>query len=140
MPSTVAEMEAKAKFVLGEYATMRKYQGTGFHDKDQYSPQNQGEPHPADGVIVFKGPFEMAMVGGCAVKAAGALKGFASAHAEELKQPRLDVEQRTLIETATEYAGSSLSKDGVLLVRNAQWNAVLKILQDSKVSVTVTGG
>lgn len=132
-------MEDKAKVILADYATMRKYPGTGFHDKDPYSPQNQGEPHPADGVVVFKGPFEMSLVGGCAVKALAALKEYAKQHADELKQSRLDAEQRTLIETAVEYAAVQPSKDGVILVRNAQWNTVLKILQDSKVSVTVTG-
>jgi hypothetical protein len=95
------------------------------------------EPLPGNVVVAFKGIYETAFAGECAVKVHAAIKAFAAENADRLKLERLLHDERTEIETAREYAGAELV-NGNLIIRNAQWNALLAVIHAKGFEVTLT--
>ena len=124
----------KDKLVRRRNTVLCSVPGSGFHDKDPFSPQNQGLPPLRDHIVVFEGEFERTLVGDSAAKAHAAIKAYADTHpVNEAGEPHL----RGLARAAAEYAAKPL-KDGSLVIRGVQWNAIQEVLDVSGVAVTST--
>lgn len=139
----IDKMKEKRAQVMADAVGMRKYPGTGYHDQDPLGPVKHPDPvgrrdaKVDDHVIAFKCPFETYFVPPDADRVMAAVHAFYQANESLLDQPRLDQSQRTLIETAKEYAGRLL-QDGCFVVRNAQFNDVLAIIHFCDIGVTTT--
>lgn len=135
---TAAEMQEKRESTLSRAKQLRSVPGSGYHDNDPTGPIKMREPAIDEHVIAFKGTFETVLVGECATRVLAVMQAYFAKHGARLAESRLDIDERTWIETAKEYAEASL-KDGSLMIRNGQWNAVLAVLSLEGVGVTCTG-
>ncbi len=143
MPSPLETMVAKRAEIMTEAAGLRRYPGTGYHDNDPLGPVKHPDPVGRRDakleahLVCFRYPFETFMIPPDAERCLEAVKAFYAANADMLTQSRLDQEQRTLIETAKEYAARPLA-DGCFVIRNQQFNDVLAILHLLDIGVTST--
>lgn len=125
-------------------AAQCKIPGSGCHDKDdgrgeakRLSPQNRGLPAIRDHAVAFHGRYEHTFHGECAQRASAALAKYASDGTDCLADPTCTNDKRMAIIVAKEYAAKPTAD--ILVVRNAQWNAVLFALSESGIGVTVAG-
>lgn len=139
----IDQMRAKRAKVMEDAAGLRKYPGTGYHDNDPLGPVKHPDPigqrdaKLEDHIVAFKLPYETWFVNPDGERAKKLIQDFFALNGDLLQQPRLDQEQRRIIEAAAEYSQRPLS-DGCFVVRNAQFNDVLAIFGIMDVGVTST--
>lgn len=137
------KMKLRRAEIMTEAAGLRKYPGTGYHDNDPLGPIKHPDPVGRRDaklechVIAFKETFEMYFVEPDAERVLKEVAEFYAVNADLLMESRLEQAQRTLIETAKEYASRSLV-DGCFVCRSAQWNDLLAILHLRDIGVTTT--
>ncbi len=137
------KMLAKRTEIMARAEVVRSVAGSGYHDNDSTGPLKHPDPvgrrdaKIETHVVVFKQPFETYLVPPDADRVLEAMHAFYEANESILLQSRLDQAQRTLIETAKEYAGRLL-QDGCFVIRNQQFNDVLAILHFLDIGVTTT--
>lgn len=128
MPS----LAERAAMLRAENQAIVKYPGSGFHDSDKGSPQNQGLCRVSDNVIAFHGRTEVVFAGACADRVMALLADYRGQRQKRSLNTLTGTEQKL----THEYIGELTVQDGLLHIPLGFWNDILAALYSEKLGVT----
>ena len=119
-----SKLEARRKQALQDNKVKQGIAGSGFHDNDPGSPQNQGLGPVSKNLVYFldEANEEMVFAGACADKALEVLETYVAQFADRPAYELTGTEQKLVNRYVPRL---KKGEDGLLRVKASQWNDVL---------------